>query len=250
MNRSIWIGWDPRERDAFEVARHSMLRHMTQPISVHKLVLNDLVERGLYTRPTLRLMIDKNHDKLIDVLSARDDYDGSCSTEHAIARFLVPMLAQTGWAMFTDGDVLFRGDVCEAFEGLDPSKAVYCVQHRHEPPEIEKMDGQVQTRYRRKNWSSFMIFNCDHPANRSWTGVSAIVNKLPGRDLHAFCWLDNHEIGALDRKWNHLVGWSDPQIKPAMVHFTEGLPNMPGYEACDYADEWRSELTRIKLMAA
>jgi hypothetical protein len=27
------------------------------------------------------------------------------------------------------------------------------------------MDGQAQTRYARKNWSSVMVFNCDHPAN-------------------------------------------------------------------------------------
>jgi len=245
MNRSIWIGWDPRERDAFEVARHSMLRYMTQPIPVHKLVLNDLVERGLYTRPT-RHASHGEHHRLIDLLSIRDDYDGSCSTEHAIARFMVPIMA-SGWALFTDGDVLFRGDVCEVFEGLDPSKAVYCVHHRHEPPEIEKMDGQMQTRYRRKNWSSFVIFNCDHP---SVTALASVVNVVPGRDLHAFRWLNDEQIGTLDRKWNHLVGWSDPQITPAMVHFTEGLPNMPGYEACDYADEWRSELTRIKMMAA
>src|SRR3954467_7399970 len=107
MNHSIWIGWDPRERDAFEVARNSLLRHMTQPIPVHKLVLNDLVERGLYTRPhTTKL--EGDHHRLIDTLSVRDDYDGSCSTEHAIARFFVPTLAQTGWALFTDGDVMFR----------------------------------------------------------------------------------------------------------------------------------------------
>ena len=241
-NRSIFIGYDPRERDAFEVARHSMLRHMSRSIPVHKLVLTDLVDRGLYTRPTKR-----GDARLIDVLSIRDDYDGSCSTEHAIARFFVPQLAQTGWALFTDGDVLFRGDVCEVFENLDPTNAVYCVKHFHDPAEIEKMDGQVQTSYRRKNWSSFMLVNCDHPANAQ---LPSIVNNLPGRDLHAFCWLEDHEIGSLDRKWNHLVGWSDPQIEPAQVHFTEGPPNIPGYEGCDYADEWRAELARTKLMVA
>ncbi len=244
MNRSIYIGWDPRERDAFEVARQSMLRHMTQSIPVHKLVLSDLVEKGLYTRPT---RWNDEHHRLIDVLSIRDDYDGSCSTDHAIARFCVPQLAGTGWALFTDGDVLFRGDVCKAFDGLDESKAVYCVKHAHEPAEIEKMDGQVQTRYPRKNWSSFVIFNCDHISVRT---LAALVNEVPGRDLHAFRWLEDSEIGALGREWNHLVGWSDPQIKPMQVHFTEGTPDMPGYEKCDFADEWRSELTRIKLMAA
>ncbi len=246
MQRSIYIGWDPRERDAFEVARHSLLRWVTQSIPIHKLTMNDLVERGYYRRPTSSVIVGDHH-RLLDVLSARADYDGSISTEHAIARFFVPMLAQSGWAMFTDGDVLFRHDVCTAFEDLDPAKAVYCVKHVHEPTEVEKMDGQVQTRYPRKNWSSFMIFNCDHPANKSMANV---LNTVPGRDLHAFCWLADCDIGELDRRWNHLVGWSEPQTDPAMVHFTEGLPNMPGYEACEYADEWRHELTRIKLMAS
>jgi hypothetical protein len=33
-----------------------------------------------------------------------------------------------------------------------------------------------------------MVFNCDHPANRALT--LDLINTVPGRDLHRFCWLD------------------------------------------------------------
>ena len=52
MNRSVWIGFDPRESAAFAVARHSIQRHLITPIPVRGLVLADLREQGLYTRPT------------------------------------------------------------------------------------------------------------------------------------------------------------------------------------------------------
>jgi hypothetical protein len=235
MQRSIYIGWDASESDACEVARHSLLRHLSEPIPVHKLVLDDLIGRGLHQRPLYR-----RNGRLIDELSIRDDYDGAISTEHANARFFVPMIAD-GWALFIDGDVLLRADIAEIFRNLDERKAVYCVKHSHQPSEVEKKGGHVQTSYKRKNWSSVMIFNCQHPSN-GW--LPNIVNTLPGRDLHAFCWLGDDEIGTLDGKWNYLVGYSDPQIDPALVHFTSGLPSVPGYERCEYADEWRAELAR------
>lgn len=233
---SIYIGYDPREVAAFAVARHSIRRHLTQPIPIKGLILDDLRERGLYTRPTeTRPGVDR--PVLWDVIS-----DAPMSTEHANARFLVPHLAGTGWALFMDGDMLVRANLARLFESLDRSKAVYCVQHRHEPEPGTKMDGQVQTRYARKNWSSFMVFNCDHPATKSLT--PDIVNMLPGRDLHRLCWLDESEIGELDQSWNFLVGHTDPKIVPNVIHYTSGIPSMAGYEDCDFADEWFDELKR------
>jgi lipopolysaccharide biosynthesis glycosyltransferase len=240
-SRSIYIGYDPREKTAFNVARHSVLRHMTQSIPVHSLVLAELIDQELYKRPiTYRAVNDKNI--MWDPIS-----DAPMSTEHANARFLTPHLAKTGWALFMDGDMLARSDVSEIFEGLDDDKAIYCVQHDHSPINAIKMDGQIQTAYGRKNWSSVVLFNCAHEANNGLT--LDIINTLPGRDLHRFCWLDDSEIGSLDPKWNFLVGHSDPAIDPALVHFTSGTPDMAGYENQSYADEWRAELARIKVAA-
>ena len=238
-SKSIYIGWDPREIDAFNVARHSVLRHMTQSIPVNSLRLDALIESGLYKRP----IEYRGDNQMWDPIS-----EAPMSTQHANARFLTPHLAKTGWALFMDGDMLALDDLSKVFEGLDDNKAVYCVQHKHEPTAGMKMDGQLQTLYARKNWSSFMLFNCAHEANNGLT--LDIINMLPGRDLHRFCWLDDSEIGALDPKWNFLVGHSDSRIlNPWVVHFTSGTPDMPGYENCAFADEWRAELARIEVAA-
>jgi hypothetical protein len=237
---SIWIGWDPREASAFAVARHTVRHHLTQPIPVFGLVLADLVAQGVYTRPTTTKVNAEGRVEMVDVISIRDDYDGRISTQHANARFLVPHLARTGWALFMDGDMLVRGNLGRLFEKLDPSKAVYCVQHRYDAKPGIKMDGQVQTAYARKNWTSFIAFNCDHPANQAL--ALEVINTLPGRDLHRLCWLDDSLIGALDPEWNWLVGESAPMRDPKVVHFTNGVPDMPGYENVAFADEWRAAL--------
>lgn len=239
---SIHIGWDPREAAAFAVARHSTIRQLTQPIPVFGLVLDDLIARGLYTRPTTRKINAEGRFEMVDLCSVRSDYDGRVATQHANARFWTMTLAGRGWALFMDGDVLVRGNLARVFDRLDPSKAVYCVQHKHLARSGAKMDGQVQVNYGRKNWSSFAIFNCDHPANRALT--PAVLNSAPGRDLHRFFWLADCDIGELDPEWNWLVGESAPVADPKIVHFTCGLPDMPGYEDVAFADEWRAELNR------
>jgi lipopolysaccharide biosynthesis glycosyltransferase len=235
--QSVWIGFDAREAAAFAVARHSLQRSLRTPIPVRGVVLSDLQDRGLYTRPT-----ERKNGRLIDVLSQRDDYDGSISTDHAIARFLVPLLAESGWALFMDGDVLVRSDLFRLFDQCRSDKAVMVVKHDYRPKEAVKMDGQAQVQYGRKNWSSVCMWNVDHPANKALT--VEMVNTLPGRDLHAFCWLDDDLIGELDQSWNWLAGHSDREINPDIVHFTSGLPNMTGYEDSDFCDEWWAELRR------
>ncbi|BAQ18325.1 hypothetical protein [Methyloceanibacter caenitepidi] len=230
--RSVFIGFDPREADAFAVARHSLVRNASCDVAVRGLVLSDLRARGLYTRPT-----EYRDGKLWDVISG-----APMSTEFACSRFLVPYLAGSGWALFTDADMLFRSDVEELFEQADPSKAVMVVKHDHRPDEGVKMDGQVQTRYARKNWSSVCLWNVDHPSNRGLT--LELINGVPGRDLHRFCWLEGEHIGELEPSWNWLAGHSDPAIEPNIVHFTDGVPSMTGYEDTPYADEWRLELER------
>lgn len=241
MKRSVWIGYDSREELAYQVCRRSLLRRLGTGIEVHKLDVRRLMERGIYLRPTHV----REDGRWIDELSIRPGYDGALSTWHANGRFLVPALVQEGWALFMDGDMLVRDNISRVFERLDPAMAVYCVKHAHEPSETTKKDGDVQTRYARKNWSSFVIFNCDHVSNKN---MHLLANTAPGRDLHAFCWLHDDQIGELDGKWNHLVGYSSMVEEPAVVHFTSGLPNVPGYENCEYAEEWRREAALVNLV--
>lgn len=227
---SCWIGFDPREAAAFAVAKFTARTRTRAPIPINGIVLDQLRERGLYTRPT-----EVRDGRLWDVIS-----DAPCSTEFSISRFATPMLAKAGWALFMDCDVLVRTSLTELFAQADPTKAVMVVKHAFDPPEGDKMNGQAQLRYDRKNWSSICLWNVGHAANRALT--VEMLNTAPGRDLHGFKWLDDDLIGELDPKWNWLVGHSDPTIDPAICHFTAGVPSMPGYERQPFADEWRAEL--------
>lgn len=239
MEKSVWIGWEPREAAAFAVARHSIKRRLSaRNLPIRALVLSRLRAEGLYTR-----LHSRRGNQVWDDIS-----DASMSTEFACSRFLVPHLVRQRervtdnprWAVFMDCDMLVRTDMHKLFAECDSTKAVMVVQHEHNPRETAKMDGQMQTRYARKNWSSVMAFNVDHPGNDALT--PELVNKLPGRDLHAFCWLRDEDIGALDPAWNYLVGHTKGVKNPSIVHHTDGIPLMPGYERVEYADEWRREL--------
>ncbi len=230
MNRSIYIGYDPRESEAFAVCRQS-LRRNAPATPIHALVLDELQAVGLYNRPTSR-----KDGRLWDDIS-----EAPMSTEFAISRFLVPTLAKTKWALFLDCDIMARTELSDLFGQADPTKAVMCVKHHHEPPEGVKMDGQLQTLYARKNWSSVMLFNTEHPANRGLT--VGLINEVPGRDLHRFCWLQDDDIGELHPKWNYLVGhtrmgWG---VEPALIHWTAGGPWLPEYKDAPFASEYFAE---------
>ncbi len=222
----IFLGWDATQLRAWNVAAYSAQQRAWSRLDIDRIALPTLQAQGLYRRPTRTL--DPGY---WDEIS-----QAPMSTGHAIARFLVPAICEyAGWALFADGDVLFRADVAELFALADVSKAVQVVQHHHDPRKAVKMTGHAQTTYARKNWSSVVLFHCGHPANRALT--VDLVNTVPGRDLHRFCWLTDDLVGALPSRWNVLIG-EEVDLDPAIAHFTLGLPDMPGYAHQPYADEW------------
>lgn len=219
----VFIGHDRREQAAYDVAVRSLCAHRwdAEVIPLH---LDRLASVGL-----LRRAMD-SRGQLYDLPS-----NAPCSTEFAISRFLVPILCQSGWALFVDCDVVFLGDVAELFALADPSKAVMVVKHDQVGGGL-KMDGQEQTKYARKNWSSVVLWNCDHPANRRLSLQD--VNERPGRDLHAFYWLADSEIGELPTAWNWLVNVEDTPTHPKIAHFTEGGPFTAGWRGAEHDDIW------------
>lgn len=228
MDHSVWIGYDARESAAFAVCRDSIKLRTLQPIPIRALVLSRLRRCGLYYREHT---YTKN-GQLFDLIS-----QAPMSTEFAISRFLTPTCAGEGLALFMDCDIVATASLMPIFEKAERQKhrfAVWVVKHQHNPEYGVKMDGQVQTRYARKNWSSVVLFNCDHPSNKALT--PELVNELPGRDLHGFCWLKDDEIGELDPRYNYLVGHTklEPGVEPVLIHFTDGIPTMRGYEECEY----------------
>lgn len=233
LRYTIYVGFEPRQPEAFAVTRRTF-RSSAGPIPVRAIHLADLVERGLYRRETTRTP----EGQLYDVIS-----EHTMATEFAISRFLAPHLAEHGWTLFADCDMLKRLEgpslltLFHQMERDHGDQAIVCVKHDHVPITVTKMDGQVQSTYARKNWSSFMMINCDHPANRELT--VDLINSVPGRDLHRFCWIEDEAlIGELDPAWNYLAGSTKIDHAPFNVHFTEGLPNLPGYENSEYAAEW------------
>jgi hypothetical protein len=117
----------------------------------------------------------------------------------------------------------------------DPDKAVMVVKHNHYGSGL-KMAGMQQTAYQRKNWSSVMLFNCEHPANKRLSLRD--VNERPGRDLHAFYWLHDSEIGDLPEQYNWLVGVQEKPESPKIAHYTLGGPWLKGWEPAAHDDLW------------
>lgn len=234
----VYIGYDAREDAAYQVCRYSMVRKSSMPVYHMALKEKALRYTTLFNRPAW-----------VEGTTRIDGRDGKpFSTEFSFTRFLVPALTQyDGWALFCDCDFLFRGDVAELFAHADESKAAMVVKHDHNPVETVKMDGIAQTVYRRKNWSSLILWNCAHPSNKRLT-VEA-VNNQPGSWLHGFEWLGDDEIGDLPVSWNWLSGVSpDLGHVPDAIHYTLGGPWFPDCQAMPYADLWMSERHHMLTM--
>jgi hypothetical protein len=228
MKLKVYVGWDPREDIAWEVCRHSILRR-TDPtqVEVHPLIQSELRAQGLYNRPI----------------------DTRAATEFSLTRFLTPTLAQmdgfSGYAIFVDCDFLFLTDIHEVLNEVDPTKAVSVVKHDYQPTERMKMDGCVQHLYPRKNWSSFIVFNCDNPSTKALT--ANVVNTAEPSYLHRFSWLNDEEIGELDKGWNYLEGWYTPAYNELKaIHYTLGGPWFEDKLECDFASMWLDELSNLR----
>jgi hypothetical protein len=224
MTLPVYVGYDSREDIAYQVCRHSIIRREPGAV-VNPLKQKDLRASGLYTRE-------------VDKLS---------STEFTFTRFFVPYLQNyQGWAVFCDCDFLWTVPTTDLKQYCDPDKAVVVVQHDYTPAEGIKMDGQKQTVYPRKNWSSMILWNCAHPKNKILN--PELLNKETGAFLHRFQWLDDDDIGSLPHNYNWLVGWyKEPRDgKPKIYHWTEGGPwFVENYFDCEYSNEWKKELINL-----
>ena len=221
----VFVGYDTREDIAYQVCKHS-LESRNKNVEVRPLKQNELREQGWYSRPI---------DKL-------------ASTEFTFTRFLVPELCNfDGWALFCDSDIIFIEDIKELFDQADNKYAVMCAQHDYTPKEGVKMDGQTQTVYPRKNWSSVVLFNCGHPSNKK-LDLNLVNNpEITGSYLHRFSWLDDSEIGQISHEWNWLTDWYEEgkDGSPKALHYTEGGPWFENYRNCGWHSTWKIELQEM-----
>lgn len=217
----IFIGYDHRERAATNVLIDSIYQKTSVPVSITPLVTPQLKKNGLYWR----------------------ERDSKQSTDFSFTRFLVPYLMNyEGWALFMDCDMLFLDDINKLWNLKDDKYALLCVNHKQKTTQKTKFQGEVQTSYPKKNWSSLMLLNCSRCKKLSLD----YVNKASGLELHRFLWLNgDDEIGHLNPAWNFLIDedFSEDKLNKnelKNIHWTLGGPwfkdqrNMGGELASDW----------------
>lgn len=215
----IFIGFDSKEVVAYHVLVQSIIEKSSIPVEFSPIVLNNL--GGLFTRERNPLQ----------------------STEFSFSRFLTPYLSgYQGWSIFMDCDMLMRADIAELWALRDDRYAAMCVKHDYQPKIETKFLGQTQTKYEKKNWSSFILFN-----NAKCRALTPdYVNTATGLQLHQFKWLENDDlIGELPVTWNYLVNEYDYREDAKNVHFTDGGPYFEEYKNDDYAEEWFATRDRL-----
>ena len=209
---NIFIGYDNKEKIAYHVLSESIRRNSTKPFAITPIATNNLVD---------------------DFVRERNINQ---STEFAFSRFIIPHLMNyRGWALFMDCDMLMKADIAELWRLRDDKYAVQVCKHDYTPKEETKFLGQIQTKYEKKNWSSFMLMNC-----RKCTQLTPnYVNSATGLELHQFKWLETENlIGDLPLEWNWLVGEYDYKENVKNIHYTKGGPYFKDYKGCDYSIDW------------
>lgn len=210
----LFIGHDSKQSAISDTCRLSIQDH--SDIRIETIHLSSLEAGGLFWRQ-----------------------QAEGSTDFAFTRFLTPYLKGFyGYAIFCDSDFIWNCDPLDLLDLIDPMKAVSVVQHNIQKDQIKpfKMDGQKQSWYPRKNWSSLMVFNCDHPFTKRLTPHT--VSESPAGYLHEFQWCDNKSIGSIPHTYNYLVGYYNDISNPKAVHYTDGGPWHAGYENVEFADRF------------
>jgi hypothetical protein len=208
----IFVGYEEEYPESFTVCKSSIERFNTTH-EIVPLIKTNLIREKLYSRPV-----------------------AGENTDFAFTRFLVPYLCDyKGYALFCDGDFMWRCDPAEIEAFQDDEYAIHVVKHPQLiTSEHMKMNSHINIPYEKKYWSSLMYMDC----TESEVLTIDYVNTATASDLHSFKWLpDDIVIGELPVTYNMLLGYY--QIDdPKAVHFTDGGPWLEGYESVEYADEW------------
>lgn len=215
----IYIGWDSRENIAYEVCKSSILRRSSIEVEIIPIKQQELRDAGIYTR----------------------GIDNLGSTEFTFSRFFIPYLNNySGKAVFCDCDFLWDCDAKEILDLFDNKFAVQVAKHDYNPTEITKGTG-AQYLYPKKNWSSMILWNCEHPANIALS--PQILNQAAGSTLHQFKWLPEELVGEINHQYNWLEGWyREPKDgTPKIIHYTRGNVYFKNHQDVEYADIWKEE---------
>ena len=212
---NIFIGYDTKETVAYHVCSNSIIRQSTQPVSIVPLALTLL-----------------------------DDYTEThtdASNEFVYSRFLVPHLMDyNGWAVFIDGDMILQDDISNLWNLRDDSKAVMVVKHDYKTKMPIKYFGAKNEDYPRKNWSSVILWNCNHPAHKILS--PEFIQQSTGQYLHRFGWLTDTDIGELPIEWNWLADEYGVNNNAKLIHYTLGTPCFEEFADTPMGELWHEEL--------
>jgi len=209
---NIFIGFDQKEAIAYHTFVQSLIENSTIPLSITPLAENNLDH---YT--------EKHTDG---------------TNKFTYSRFLVPYLMNfKGWAIFADGDMVCLSDIKILKSYFDPNKAVTLVKHDYKTKHKTKYFGQKNEDYPRKNWSSVIIWNCEHPKNKILT--PKFIGQKEGSFLHRFNWLKDEEIGELPKSWNWLAMEYEEKRDLDLIHYTLGTPCFKEYSNKSLSQYWK-----------
>ena len=160
------------------------------------------------------------------------------SNDFIYSRFLVPHLMNySGWAIYADGDMVCLEDIEKLWDQRDKKFAVQVVKHDYKTKIKNKYWGNKNEDYPRKNWSSLIIWNCEHPSNKILT--PKFVQQQTGAFLHRFTWVKDHEIGDLAVEWNWLAMEYEEKQDINLIHYTIGTPCFEEYENTSLSSYWK-----------
>ena len=214
----IYIGFDQRESVAYHTFVQSLIDHASIPLDITPLAMR-----------TLKGYEEKHEDK---------------SNDFVYSRFLTPFLNDfKGWAIFADGDMICQKDIKKLLDLKDSSKALQVVKHDYKTKANQKYLGNINQDYPRKNWSSVILWNCEHPKHKILT-PDFIANQT-GKYLHRFSWLEDQEIGELPQEWNWLATEYPNNEQANIIHYTLGTPCFKDYRKTEMADIWLKKHDRL-----
>ncbi len=208
----VFIGFDQVESVAYHVLSQSILDNASVPVSITPLKVKTPQTDG--------------------------------SNAFVYSRFLVPeMCGYKGWAVFMDSDMVMLDDIAKLWQLRDSRYAVQVVKHDYKTKYPVKYLGNKNEDYPRKNWSSLILWNCEHPANQMLDYRN--VSRETGAYLHRFKWLFDREIGGLPKVWNWLAMEYPDNPKAKVVHYTIGTPCFKDYANCEMSSHWKKYYHRM-----
>ena len=214
----IVVGFDQKEAVAYHTFTQSVIEKSSMPMRFMPLSIGSLT----------------NYKEV--------HKDGS--NDFIYSRFLVPYLMKfKGWAIYADGDMVCLKDIKKLWDLRDDKFAVQLVKHDYKTKIKTKYWGNKNEDYPRKNWSSLILWNCEHQAHKKLT--PEFIQKQTGAFLHRFSWIKDEEIGEIEKEWNWLAMEYEEKKDMNLIHYTIGTPCFEEYQNESLSSFWKKSFLNM-----